>query len=41
MAVTGLLRVSVRRGPHARHLQMFGGQDMYNTYAHFLQNLWE
>jgi succinate dehydrogenase / fumarate reductase, cytochrome b subunit len=23
------------------HLQMFGGQDMYNAYAHFLQNLWE
>lgn len=23
------------------HWQMFGGQDMYNKYADFLQNLWE
>jgi succinate dehydrogenase / fumarate reductase, cytochrome b subunit len=41
MAVTGLLLLLFAIVHMVGHLQMFGGQDMYNTYAHFLQNLWE
>jgi succinate dehydrogenase / fumarate reductase cytochrome b subunit len=41
MAVTGLLLLVFAVFHMLGHLQMFGGQDMYNTYAHFLQNLWE
>jgi succinate dehydrogenase / fumarate reductase cytochrome b subunit len=41
MAVTGLLLLLFAIVHMIGHLQMFGGQDMYNTYAHFLQNLWE
>jgi succinate dehydrogenase / fumarate reductase, cytochrome b subunit len=41
MAVTGLLLVLFAIVHMLGHLQMFGGQDMYNAYAHFLQNLWE
>jgi succinate dehydrogenase / fumarate reductase cytochrome b subunit len=41
MAVTGLLLFLFAIGHMIGHLQMFGGQDMYNTYAHFLQELWE
>lgn len=41
MAVSGLLLFLFALVHMLGHLQMFGGQDMYNTYAHFLQNLWE
>jgi len=41
MAVTGLLLLLFAIVHMLGHLQMFGGQDMYNSYAHFLQNLWE
>ncbi|MGN6107316.1 MAG: succinate dehydrogenase cytochrome b subunit [Kofleriaceae bacterium] len=41
MAVTGLLLFLFAIQHMVGHLQMFGGQDMYNAYAHFLQNLWE
>lgn len=41
MAVTGLLLFLFAIFHMLGHLQMFGGQDMYNSYAHFLQNLWE
>ncbi|HLL24562.1 MAG TPA: succinate dehydrogenase cytochrome b subunit [Kofleriaceae bacterium] len=41
MAVTGLLLLLFAIVHMVGHLQMFGGQDMYNTYAHFLQSLWE
>jgi succinate dehydrogenase / fumarate reductase cytochrome b subunit len=41
MAVTGLLLFVFAIVHMLGHLQMFGGQDMYNRYAHFLQDLWE
>ncbi|MBA3391434.1 MAG: succinate dehydrogenase cytochrome b subunit [Deltaproteobacteria bacterium] len=41
MAVTGLLLLLFAIVHMLGHFQMFGGQDMYNKYAHFLQNLWE
>ncbi|HWO22944.1 MAG TPA: succinate dehydrogenase cytochrome b subunit [Kofleriaceae bacterium] len=41
MAVTGLLLLLFALTHMLGHLQMFGGPDMYNAYAHFLQNLWE
>ena len=41
MAVTGLLLLLFAVVHMLGHLQMFGGQDMYNSYAHFLQSLWE
>src|SRR5450432_1686792 len=41
MAVTGLLLVLFTIVHMLGHLQMFGGRDMYNAYAHFLQELWE
>lgn len=41
MAVTGLLLFLFAIVHMLGHLQMFGGPDMYNTYAHFLQSLWE
>src|SRR5215207_3040259 len=41
MAVTGLLLLLFAIVHMLGHLQMFGGQDMYNAYAHFLQDLWE
>jgi succinate dehydrogenase / fumarate reductase cytochrome b subunit len=41
MAVTGLLLLLFAIVHMLGHLQMFGGQDMYNAYAHFLQELWE
>lgn len=41
MAVTGLLLLLFAIVHMIGHLQMFGGQDMYNAYAHFLQELWE
>jgi succinate dehydrogenase / fumarate reductase cytochrome b subunit len=41
MAVTGLLLFLFAIVHMLGHLQMFGGQDMYNAYAHFLQGLWE
>jgi len=41
MAVTGLLLLLFAIVHMVGHLQMFGGQDVYNAYAHFLQNLWE
>src|SRR5262245_46831196 len=41
MAITGLLLVLFAIVHMLGHLQMFGGADMYNAYAHFLQNLWE
>ena len=41
MAVTGLLLLLFAVTHMLGHLQMFGGPDMYNAYAHFLQNLWE
>jgi succinate dehydrogenase / fumarate reductase, cytochrome b subunit len=39
MAVTGLGMVLFAIIHMTGHLQMFGGQEMYNAYAHFLQNL--
>lgn len=41
MAVTGLGLLLFAIVHMIGHLQMFGGQDMYNAYAHFLQELWE
>jgi succinate dehydrogenase / fumarate reductase cytochrome b subunit len=41
MAVTGLVLFGFAVVHMIGHLQMFGGQDMYNRYAHFLQDLWE
>ena len=41
MAVSGLLLLLFAVVHMLGHLQMFGGQDMYNAYAHFLQDLWE
>ncbi|MBX3155520.1 MAG: succinate dehydrogenase cytochrome b subunit [Deltaproteobacteria bacterium] len=41
MAVTGLLLFLFAIVHMVGHLQMFGGPDMYNAYANFLQNLWE
>ena len=41
MAVTGLLMLLFVLAHMLGHLQMFGGQDMYNAYAQFLQDLWE
>lgn len=41
MAITGLLLFLFALVHMSGHLQMFGGRDMYNTYAHFLQSLWE
>jgi len=41
MAVTGLLLVLFAIVHMLGHLQIFGGADMYNAYAHFLQDLWE
>jgi succinate dehydrogenase / fumarate reductase cytochrome b subunit len=41
MAVSGLLLLLFALVHMLGHLQMFGGQDMYNAYAHFLQDLWE
>jgi succinate dehydrogenase / fumarate reductase cytochrome b subunit len=41
MAVTGLLLFLFAIVHMLGHLQMFGGPEMYNRYAHFLQELWE
>lgn len=41
MAITGLLLFLFAIVHMLGHLQMFGGPEMYNTYAHFLQSLWE
>ena len=41
MAVTGLLLLLFAIVHMIGHLQMFGGRDVYNSYAHFLQSLWE
>ena len=41
MAVTGLLLLLFAIVHMLGHLQMFGGRAMYNSYAHFLQALWE
>jgi succinate dehydrogenase / fumarate reductase cytochrome b subunit len=41
MALTGLGLLLFAIVHMIGHLQMFGGQDMYNAYAHFLQELWE
>lgn len=41
MAVTGLLLLLFAIVHMVGHLQMFGGRDVYNKYAHFLQSLWE
>ena len=41
MAVTGLLLLLFAIAHMLGHLQVFGGPDMYNAYAHFLQSLWE
>jgi succinate dehydrogenase / fumarate reductase, cytochrome b subunit len=41
MAVTGVLLLLFALFHMLGHLQMFGGRDMYNAYAHFLQDLWE
>lgn len=41
MAVTGLLLLLFAVVHMVGHLQMFGGRDIYNRYAHFLQSLWE
>jgi succinate dehydrogenase / fumarate reductase cytochrome b subunit len=41
MAVTGLVLFAFAIVHMLGHLQMFGGQDLYNRYAHFLQDLWE
>lgn len=41
MAVTGLLLLLFAIVHMLGHLQMFGGPDMYNSYAHTLQSLWE
>ena len=41
MAVTGLAMVLFAIVHMLGHLQMFGGQAMYDGYAHQLQSLWE
>jgi succinate dehydrogenase / fumarate reductase, cytochrome b subunit len=41
MAVTGLLLFAFAAFHMTSHLQMFGGQDVYNRYAQFMQDLWE
>lgn len=41
MAVTGLVLLLFAIVHMLGHLQMFGGREMYNAYAHFLQTLWE
>lgn len=41
MAVTGLLLFLFAIVHMLGHLQMFGGPELYNRYAHFLQELWE
>ena len=41
MAVTGLLMLLFALVHMLGHFQMFGGQDMYDKYADFLQSLWE
>lgn len=41
MAVTGLLLLLFAIVHMVGHLQMFGGAEMYNAYANFLQRLWE
>ncbi len=41
MAVTGLLLFLFAIVHMLGHLQMFGGPEMHNVYAHFLQDLWE
>lgn len=41
MAITGLLLLLFAIFHMLGHFQMFGGRDMYNGYAHFLQELWE
>ena len=41
MAVTGLLLLLFAIVHMLGHLQMFGGPEMYNAYANFLQDLWE
>jgi succinate dehydrogenase / fumarate reductase cytochrome b subunit len=41
MAVSGLSLLLFAIFHMVGHLQMFGGADMYNAYAHFLQELWE
>lgn len=41
MAVTGLGLLLFAIFHMLGHLQMFGGPSMYNSYANFLQNLWE
>ena len=41
MAVTGLLLLLFAIAHMLGHLQMFGGRQMYNDYANFLQRLWE
>lgn len=41
MAVTGLLLLLFAIVHMLGHLQMFGGPEMYNKYARFLQALWE
>lgn len=41
MAITGMLLLLFAIAHMVGHLQMFGGQDVYNRYAHFLQELWE
>src|SRR3954468_11478297 len=41
MAITGLLMFLFALVHMLGHLQMFGGPEMYNRYAHFLQDLWE
>jgi succinate dehydrogenase / fumarate reductase cytochrome b subunit len=41
MAITGLLLFVFAIVHMLGHLQMFGGPEMYNAYAHFLQSLWE
>jgi succinate dehydrogenase / fumarate reductase cytochrome b subunit len=41
MALSGVLLLLFAIVHMLGHLQMFGGPDMYNAYAHFLQDLWE
>jgi succinate dehydrogenase cytochrome b subunit len=41
MAISGLLLFLFAIVHMLGHLQMFGGREMYNAYAHFLQELWE
>jgi succinate dehydrogenase / fumarate reductase cytochrome b subunit len=41
MAVTGVLLLVFAIVHMLGHLQVFGGRELYNRYATFLQNLWE